>query len=74
MAAATTAESENCPNCGEFIGAPGGAHGRTNETMHSHRECPTCGRLLIWFKEGVLATGWRIDEDEERRRELRSED
>ncbi len=35
--------------------------------MHTHRQCG-CGRPLIWFARGVLATGWRIDEDEESHR------
>jgi hypothetical protein len=41
--------------------------GSTGMAMHTHRECPGCQRPLIWFAEGELATGWRIDETEERR-------
>lgn len=41
--------------------------GTTGMTMHTHRECTGCHRPLIWFAEGPLATGWRIDETEERR-------
>jgi len=39
-----------------------------HEVPHSNRDCPGCARSLIWFTEGELATGWRIDEAEERRK------
>ena len=58
-----------CPSCGEPIPPPSGHHGLPGE-MHSHRECPRCRRILIWFTEGPLADEWRIDEREERRAEL----
>lgn len=64
----------DCPNCGQDIGIPGMFHGSDSMTMHTHQECPGCGRPLIWFKEGDLATGWRIDEAEERQRKRRNED
>jgi len=72
----TAAPNEDCPNCGKRIGIPGMFHGggTSGMTMHTHRECPGCSRLLIWFRDGVLATGWRIDEDEERQRKRRDED
>jgi ribosomal protein S27AE len=66
--------TEVCPNCGSDIPAPGGSHGMLHEVPHSNRDCPGCGRPVIWFTEGQLATGWRIDETEERRQKLRTED
>jgi predicted RNA-binding Zn-ribbon protein involved in translation (DUF1610 family) len=69
--------AEDCPNCGEHIGTPRMFHGggTTGRAMHTHRECPNCHRLLIWFSDSeALPPGWRIDEDEERQRERRAED
>jgi endogenous inhibitor of DNA gyrase (YacG/DUF329 family) len=61
--------NEVCPNCSTPIETPHAFHGGEGETMHTHRECPTCGRPLIWFNDSEdLAFGWRIDEAEERRR------
>lgn len=68
---------EGCPDCGQEIEAPGMFHGRGSDgrAMHTHRECPNCHRLLIWFNDSdALAPGWRIDQDEERRRERREKD
>jgi predicted RNA-binding Zn-ribbon protein involved in translation (DUF1610 family) len=63
---------EDCPDCGEHIGAPSGSHayGLDQEAAHSNRECPKCGRPLIWFSDEDLAPGWRIDETKERRQRL----
>jgi predicted RNA-binding Zn-ribbon protein involved in translation (DUF1610 family) len=68
--------NKSCPNCGESIPAPGGWHGGplSASTAHSHAVCPNCARSLIWYTEGELATGWRIDEDAERRRKLGADD
>lgn len=67
----TAAPNEACPSCGEDIGTPGMFHGggTTGMTMHTHRECSNCHRLLIWFKDGQeLPEGWMIDEDAERQK------
>jgi predicted RNA-binding Zn-ribbon protein involved in translation (DUF1610 family) len=56
-----------CPNCGESMVTPSMFHGGMNQSSHTHRECPGCGQLLIWFAEGKLAGKWMIDETEERR-------
>jgi endogenous inhibitor of DNA gyrase (YacG/DUF329 family) len=66
----TLREQEACPNCGEPIPAPFAFHGGGSDgmTMHSQRDCPRCDKPLIWFKEGSFATGWRLDDAEERRR------
>ncbi len=45
-----------------------------HQVPHSNRDCPDCARPLIWFTEGELATGWRIDMAEERRRKLAAGD
>lgn len=68
--------SEACPDCSTPIETPGIFHGggTSRMTMHTHRECPGCRRPLIWFAEGALATGWRIDETEERRRRFEQDD
>lgn len=60
--------NEACPDCGTSVESPQAFHGRTDIQMHTHEECPGCGRPLIWFARGPLATGWRIDDTEERRR------
>jgi endogenous inhibitor of DNA gyrase (YacG/DUF329 family) len=57
-----------CPNCSTPMEIPGAFHGCSDIQMHTHRECSRCGRPLIWFARGPLATGWRIDDAEERRR------
>ncbi len=45
-------------------------HGTDSMTMHTHRECPNCNRLLIWFKDAEeLPEGWLLDEQEEGRRQ-----
>jgi hypothetical protein len=66
--------TEACPDCGADVSAPGGAHGMLGHVQHSNRDCPGCGRPLIWFTEGELATGWRIDDAEERRRKPAADD
>jgi hypothetical protein len=37
--------------------------------MHSHIDCPSCGRALTYFTEGLLAGEWRMDEATEAERE-----
>ncbi|HEX2392914.1 MAG TPA: hypothetical protein VHI77_08350 [Solirubrobacterales bacterium] len=71
----TLREQEACPNCGELIPAPFAFHGGGSGgmTMHSQRDCPRCDNPLIWFREGPLATGWRLDDAERRRRERMAE-
>jgi hypothetical protein len=61
--------NEACPDCSTAMDTPGMFHGggTTGTTMHTHRECPGCHRPLIWFADGPLATGWHIEETEERR-------
>jgi DNA-directed RNA polymerase subunit RPC12/RpoP len=57
-----------CPGCGNSIGVPQAFHGTDSMTMHTHRQCPRCGRRLIWFKDGQgLPERWLFDEDWERR-------
>jgi hypothetical protein len=43
--------------------------GTTGTPMHTHRHCPNCNRLLIWFKDAeAFPERWLIDEDEERQK------
>jgi endogenous inhibitor of DNA gyrase (YacG/DUF329 family) len=63
-----------CPNCGRQIGTPSAFHGDAAMTMHTHRHCPNCNRLLIWFKDSdAFPERWLLDENEEQQRR-RSED
>lgn len=68
---------EDCPDCGTHIGTPSGFHGggTTGTTMHTHRDCPGCGRPLIWFNDETreLKPGWRVDDAEERRQKLKDD-
>jgi ribosomal protein S27AE len=66
-------KGEACPNCGELILAPIAWHGVLGQNMHSNRDCPKCGRPLIYFIEGELAGEWRIDEAEDKRRKRHAE-
>jgi hypothetical protein len=45
------------------------------QPMHSQRDCPSCGKPLIWWTEGHFADeGWMLDDAEQRRRRLEAED
>lgn len=63
------APRESCPECGESIPVPGGAHGIPGQNMHSHTDCSRCGTALIWWTEGHFSDqGWMVEDAEMRRR------
>lgn len=65
--------NENCPSCGQSLGAPLAFRGNASMTMHAKRDCSRCEKPLIWFSGSEeLPEGWIIDEAAERQEQRAS--